>query len=160
MNVSWFGFECRQSRALARWAAAGCLEPADREALARHTGHCADCRYYAAELSGLGQLMGAWEAATPRAEVTSELSAQWHRAILEAARPDVESSRASAPVVARSSWFGLDRALPVSLLILWLVAIVVHLNTPPIRPVAESFRPALKEIRQVVEWLMRERVAT
>jgi hypothetical protein len=122
---------------------------------------CSDCRYYAAEVNVVRQFLQAWERTTPEPMVTAELSAQWHKAIETEARVAREiASRPPTPNVVKPSWLGIDRAVPVSLVLIWLVAIGFHLNTPPIRSGAgDGFAPTLQEVRLVVEWLIRTREA-
>jgi len=159
--MNWFGSSCRRAHKLARLAAAGCLSEPERVWLTRHTGICSDCRYYAAEVNVVRQFLQAWERTTPEPTVTAELSAQWQKAIETEARLAIEiASRPRVPAVERPGWLGIDRAVPVSLVLIWLVAIGFHLNTPPIRSSpADGFVPTLQEVRLVVEWLIRTREA-
>jgi hypothetical protein len=159
--VNWFRSSCRRSRKLARLAAAGCLSEPERIWLAGHTGQCSDCRYHAAELSGVKQLLLAWDMGTPEPRVTPELSAQWQMAIEAETQPrPMDDTRSRAPAMAGSTWLGIDRAVPVSLVLIWLATIGFHLNTPAIpRAAANADAPSLREVRLVVEWLMKSREA-
>ena len=159
MNVNWFRSECRRSRELARRATAGLLTEPERSVLAQHTGKCSECRYYAAELNVVGRTLNAWKMGSPSPAVTPELAAQWHKAIEAEEKPGVKVAGAAAsedePVPA---WSGWDRAVPVSLVLIWLVVIGIHLNTPAIRPAAtDGFVPTLREVRVVMEWLVQSR---
>jgi hypothetical protein len=161
MSVNWFRSSCRHSRKLARLAAAGWLSEPERSWLARHIGRCSDCRYYAAELRGIKQLLEVWDAGTPEPRVTPELSAQWQMAIEAEIQPrPITDTRSPTPTSAGSTWLGIDRAVPVSLVLIWLVTIGFHLNTPVIpRAAASADAPSLREVRVVMEWLMKSREA-
>ena len=129
--------------------------------LSQHTGQCSECRYYAAEHNVLSRLFQAWDATTPEPVVTPELSRQWHNAIATEARPDLKSAKCPASsATAPPSWTGLDRAVPVSLVLIWLLTIGIHLNTPAIQATGESSAaPTLEEVRLMVEWLVKSREA-
>jgi hypothetical protein len=159
MNVNWFRSECRRSRELARMATAGLLTESEQSVLAQHTGKCSECRYYAAELNVVGRTLEAWKLGSPSPAVTRELAAQWHQAIQAAAKSDVKTASAAVSEVRPvPEWSGWDRAVPVSLVLIWLVVIGIHLNTPAIRPAAaEGFVPTLREVRVVMEWLVQSR---
>lgn len=161
MSMNWFRSNCRRSREQARLAAAGCLSEPERSQLAKHTGQCAECRYYAAELNVLSRLIQAWDATSPEPVVTPELSAQWQRAIEAEVRPGSRTVKATASSATTApAWSGLDRLVPVSLVLIWLVTIGIHLNTPAIRTSAEDgFVPTLQEVRVVMEWLVKSREA-
>jgi anti-sigma factor RsiW len=159
MNVNWFRSECRRSRKLARMASAGLLSESERSVLAQHTGKCSECRYYAAELNVVGRSLSAWKNGSASSVVTAELAAQWHKAIQAEAKPVVKAAGpAVSEVRAVPAWSGWDRAVPVSLVLIWLVVIGIHLNTPEIRPAAaDGFVPTLREVRVVMEWLVQFR---
>jgi hypothetical protein len=129
--------------------------------LSQHTGQCSECRYYAAELNVLSRLLQAWDATTPEPDLTPELSRQWHNAIEAEARPDLKTAKSPAnPATAAPAWTGLDRAVPVSLVLIWLLTIGIHLNTPAIQSTGEgSAAPTLEEVRIMVEWLVKSREA-
>ena len=159
MNVNWFRTECRRSRKLARLATAGVLTESERAVLGQHTGKCSECRYYAAELNVVSRALNAWKVGSPSPAVTPELAAQWHKAIQAAERPGVKvAGPAPSEGALVPAWSGWDRAVPVSLVLIWLVVIGIHLNTPAIRPAAaDGFVPTLREVRVVMEWLVQSR---
>jgi hypothetical protein len=159
MNVNWFRTECRRSRELARLATAGLLSESERVVLAQHTGKCSECRYYAAELNVVGRTLKAWNTGSPSPAVTPELAAMWHKAIQAEEKPGLKvAGPAASEVPPVPEWLGWDRAVPVSLVLIWLVVIGIHLNTPEIRPAAaDGFVPTLREVRVVMEWLVQSR---
>jgi hypothetical protein len=127
--------------------------------LTQHTGHCSECRYYAAELNVLSRLMQAWDATNPEPMVTPELSRQWHNAIEAEVRPDPKTANSpSSSPTAAPAWTGLGRAVPVSLVLIWILTIGIHLNTPAIPTSVENgSAPTLEEVRTLVEWLVKSR---
>ncbi len=157
--IGVIGFQCRRARKWARLSAAGCLSDAEHARLSAHIGRCAVCRFYASELKTINESLLAWEASTPAPRVTPELSAQWNNAIkAETSKSRDHCAPSTVPAAAPPVWFGLDRALPVSLALLWLIAIGLHLNTPPIRRAPENlFVPTWHEVHFVMEWLVGTR---
>lgn len=160
MNVNWLRFDCRRARKLARLLVAGCATESERVWLSEHTGTCADCRYYAAELSSLTQELKAWQTSVAKPAVTPELSAQWQMAIRAEARRTAELVPPAAQGRVTPTWLGIDRAVPASLVLVWLVTIGIHLNTPAVDLDSSIVSvPTLREVRVVMEWLIAEKDA-
>jgi hypothetical protein len=131
----------------------------ERAWLTEHFGTCSDCRYYAAELGALAQQLRAWESSVAPPEVTAELAAQWQMAIRAEARHATPAS-ASIPTRSTPTWLGIDRAVPVSLVLIWLATIGIHLNTPALELESSAVAaPTVREVRMVMEWLIAEKDA-
>jgi hypothetical protein len=135
------------------------VSESERAWLGEHFGICSDCRYYRAELGLVAQGLKAWETSVAPPVVTAELAAQWQMAIhAEARRSQAEAASASERET--RTWVGIDRAVPISLVMVWLVTIGIHLNTPALGLEKNDIAtPTLLEVRMVMEWLLAEKDA-
>jgi hypothetical protein len=100
----------------------------------------------------------AWQASVAKPAVTPELSAQWQMAIQAEARRAAELVPPAAQGRVTPTWLGIDRAVPVSLVLVWLVTIG-YLNTPAVELEFECRGAHLGEVRVVMEWLIAEKDA-